>query len=72
MKFKNYLTEKWKKIPIRRTTGRRDVWTYDKYEISKQEDGTFKLVDITQTIRNEYKELGIFSSLKKAKDSIGD
>lgn len=69
MKFKNYLQEKWQR---RQHYKGKPFWVYDKYEISKQEDGTFKLVDITQTIRNEYKELGIFSSLKKAKDSIGE
>jgi hypothetical protein len=71
MRFENYLNEKWKKIPIRRTTGRRDVWTYDKYELHKT-DGEFIMFDITQKgdTPNSYKKLGTYDSLKKAKESI--
>lgn len=68
MRFKNFLIEtKWKRRQLRKGN---PFWVYDKYEISKQEDGTFKLVDINQMTGNEYKELGVFTSLKKAQDSI--
>lgn len=75
MRFKQFIQEaKWKKIPIRRTTGRRDVWTYDKYELHKETDGSFTMYDITQKgdSPNTYKKIGSYSSLKKAKESINE
>lgn len=70
-----YIKEvKWKKIPIRRTTGRRDVWSYDKYELHKETDGTFTMYDITQKgdRPNSYRVVGTFDSLKNAKDGINE
>lgn len=75
MRFKQYLNEaNWKKMHIRKVQGRRDVWTYDKYELHKEPDGSFTMYDITQRgdTPNSYKKIGSYDSLKKAKESIGE
>lgn len=44
MRLKQYLNEaNWKKMHVRKVQGRRDVWTYDKYELHKETDGTFTI-----------------------------
>lgn len=70
MRFKEYLQEGvWKRRQLRKG---KPYWVYDKYEITKEPDGKFKMVDVSQMSGNEPKEVGKFDSLKKAKDSIGE
>lgn len=70
MRFKKYILEaKWQRRQLRKG---KPFWVYDKYELHKEPDGTFKMFDITQKgdTPNSYKEVGTFDSLKKAKESI--
>ena len=70
MRFKKYLKEiKWQRRQLRKG---KPYWVYDKYEITKEPDGTFKMVDISQMTGNKPKEIGTFDSLKKAKESINE
>ena len=70
MKLKKFLTEaNWKRRQLRKG---QPYWVYDKYEITKEPDGKFKLVDISQMTNNQPTELGRFDSLKKAKDSVNE
>ena len=70
MRLESYLKEaNWKRRQLRKG---HPYWVYDKYEITKEPDGTFKLVDVSLMKNNQPTELGKFDSLKKAKDSINE
>lgn len=70
MKFQDYIKETtWKRKQLRKG---KPYWIYDKYEITKEPDGKFKLVDISQMTNNEPKEIGKYDSLDKAKNGINE
>lgn len=68
MKFSDYIIVevKWQRRQLRKG---KPYWIYDKYEITK-EGGEFKLVDVSQMVNNEPKEIGRFDTLNKAKGSV--
>jgi hypothetical protein len=69
MKFARWINERdWTRRQLRKG---KPYWVFDKYEITKEPDG-FKLVDVSQMSNNKPKQIGMFDSLKKAKNSINE
>lgn len=70
MKFANWVKERdWTRRQLRKG---KPYWVFDKYEITKDPDGSFKMVDVSQMSNNKPKEIGSFDTLKKAKNSINE